>query len=206
MLRDASEWSAALDLLRADGVECTNDVQERLDYHLNWVRQWNRLGGFVSIGDESYLARHTVDSASLLIHARPASALLDIGSGGGFPAIPLAILAPATQFVLMERSAKKAGLMIGLISELGLRNVSIVVGAFPQAECPVRPDVVTARAVERPERVHRAIGKLVEAGAVFLCQSDPAWWQKPMFHVEQINDRWTEAQLRRSILYKITRT
>ena len=131
---------------------------------------------------------------------------MDIGSGGGFPAVPLAILAPETQFVMMERSAKKAGLVIGLISELGLRNVSVVVGAFPQVACPVRPAVVTARAVERPERVHKDIGKLVEGGAIFLCQSNPTWWQKPMFHVEQINDRWTEAQLRRSVLYKITRT
>ena len=82
----------------------------------------------ISDGDRSTVyTRHVLDSLNpiTLFDAPPASAL-DIGSGAGFPGIPLAIAWPKTAVVLLESRAKKAGFLERAARELGLKNVRVV--------------------------------------------------------------------------------
>lgn len=191
-------------LLTQCGLEAPAGASEKFQQHLALVRLWNRVGGFVSAGDLDVLENHVLDSLSLAPYISVGKRWLDIGSGGGFPAMPVAVLCPEIDIVCIERSRKKAGLLLTMAQRLGLPNLSVEVGVFPESGPPWMPDVVTARAVERPESWWPSLAKWVQDGATFLCQRDPTWWRERMFHVEHLDDEWVKAGLRRGALYRIT--
>src|SRR5213593_2090352 len=81
----------------------------------------------VARGDRTVLyTRHILDSLNPIdFQSPPPSSVLDVGSGGGFPGIPLAIVWPRTRFTILESREKKAGFLERVGRELGLRNVAV---------------------------------------------------------------------------------
>jgi len=68
----------------------------------------------------------------------------------------------------------------------------------------LRPDGISARAVERPRRILDGVLELLGGGGVVLCQSgDPGREVRDKFHVEHVEDPWSESGLRRGSLYLI---
>jgi 16S rRNA G527 N7-methylase RsmG len=135
--------------------------------------------------------------------------LLDIGAGAGFPGIPIKVVLPDVKLVLVERSARKSGFLRHAVAHLNIGDTAIVHGEFPQCVRGVQADVITARAVERPGRVVNQIMAVLPAAtpvAWFLCQSPAgaARLSAMGFHVEQIEDEWSRACLRRGQLYVVT--
>lgn len=213
------DLSAALARLEKAGVNLSNDVEDRLRKHMALVREWSRVVSLVSVSDLAELeTRHVIDSLSLvpvLVSRGLASGvLLDVGSGGGYPAVPLAIVLPELRLVLLERSERKVGFLRKVQGALGLSGVEVRCGLFPKHAGDLRPDAITARAVEKPERIVREAGVFVEAGAVLLCQAgDPRELLPEMFHVEPSaqrfhvehwEDDWTREGLRRGELYVVS--
>jgi 16S rRNA (guanine(527)-N(7))-methyltransferase RsmG len=188
-------------------------LADSLDRYCALIQKWNGFASLVSAGDEKRLWEHVADSLSLVDVARKrggkAPWLLDIGSGGGFPAMPLALALGELEAVLVDRSRKKAGFLENAVGELGLvGRVKVVQGDFPREVGVDAPEgcLITARAVEKPEIVWEGVKKLVEMGAIFLCQ----WVKAPqesekMFHVERIIDDWSDNGLRRGELRLIHR-
>lgn len=90
-------------------------------------KDWNLKINVVSRKDidELYL-RHVLHSLGIakVITFQPKSKILDVGTGGGFPGIPLAILFPESQFYLVDSIAKKLKVVDGVVSGLGLKNVN----------------------------------------------------------------------------------
>lgn len=116
------------------------------------VREASPRLGLVSTGDEAVvLSRHSADS--LLFAAaqapKPAQFWLDVGSGGGFPGLVLAICYPETQFLLVESNKKKAGFLDLTAVDLGLGNVRIYADRFERLQ-EGHFDGATARAVHDP--------------------------------------------------------
>ncbi len=179
--------------------------------HAELVREWNRVVSLVSKKDaEELVSRHIIDSLSLMPAVSAICGdeglLLDIGSGGGYPAIPLKIVLPGTRMVLVERSVRKVGFLRKVVGALDLSGVEIRHGEFPGVVEDVTPAVITGRAVEKPKRVLVNVLKFVERGAVFLCQSgDPGDHVRDKFHVEQWEDEWSAQGLRRGGLHIIRR-
>ena len=184
-------------------------LDEALQTYGALVQKWNLLASLVSSRDTENLWLHIADSLSLFPVVRDLGGasprLFDIGSGAGFPALPLALACPTLRFHMVERARKKAGFLELALGELGLLERGVVnPGAFPQEVSLQAPSgcLITARAVERPGTVWKSLRELVQQGAVFLCQ----WPELPseatqMFHVEQITDDWTELGLRRGTLH-----
>jgi len=192
--------------LRIDGA-----VLERFQRHLDLVRTWNRQLGLVSAGDVEHLAaRHLLDALSLiplvLRFAGPSATCLDIGSGGGFPAIPIKCALPAITLTIIERNVRKVGFLQKVTAAVNAGDVAIVHGSFPEVAMPTPPDIITARAVERPERVVPEILDWMPAGCAFLCQTTPPPVDPAVFHVEHIQDRWRREAWRRGELYAISRS
>ncbi len=89
-------------------------------------REWNSKINVVSRKDIDQLYKHHVlHSLALarLLSLKPGSRVLDLGCGGGFPGIPLAIAYPETQFVLVDSRGKKITVVNEVASTLGLKNV-----------------------------------------------------------------------------------
>lgn len=104
-------------------------------------------------------SRHGLDAWTLLPHLASiadGAAVLDIGSGGGVPAIPLAIARPGLRFTLVESTKKKAQFLADVAEALALENVSV---KAERAESFARPpflqsfDAITARAVAKVDEL-----------------------------------------------------
>lgn len=186
------------------------EAEDRLQAYLGLIRQWNPSFGLVSDNDIPALEeRHVVDSLSLVPYAvrtcYPGAGLLDIGSGGGFPAIPIKCLLPHLELTLVERSARKVGFLQRVIATLQLPAITVVHGNFPECLPKVMAGCITARAIERPRQVIPAILKRMPFHAIFLYQgTTPPRISQRVFHVEHVSDAWRSAALRRGELFLIS--
>ena len=100
--------------------------------------------------DELYL-RHVLHSLGIakIIQFKPGSKVMDVGTGGGFPGIPLAILFPETQFHLVDSIGKKIKVVNEVVSGLGLENVKTTNARVEEVKDTY--DFIVSRAVAQME-------------------------------------------------------
>src|SRR5210317_2157502 len=105
-----------------------SEIQKEQFLHLeNLYQDWNKKINVVSRKDidELYL-RHVLHSLGIakIISFKKGASILDVGTGGGFPGIPLAILFPDTHFTLVDAIGKKIRVVEEVVTGLGLSNVT----------------------------------------------------------------------------------
>lgn len=114
-------------------------------------RFWNERINVVSRKDidNIYLHHvlHSLTIARFLGSLMPGTEILDMGTGGGFPGIPLAVVYPNVRFHLLDRIGKKIRVCNEVASELGLKNITTQHGDI--GECHKKFDYVVSRAVMR---------------------------------------------------------
>ena len=112
-------------------------------------------------GDRSTIyTRHILDSLNpLSLFPEPPQYILDIGSGGGFPGIPLGIVWPETKVVLLESRERKAGFLERTVRSLSLKNVKVACERLEEHSRKKEPayDVVFIRAVSEVARLLETI-------------------------------------------------
>lgn len=110
--------------------------------------EWNEKINVISRKDiDNIEINHLLHSLSIAKYIRftPGSRVLDFGSGGGFPGIPLAVLFPDVHFHLIDRIGKKMRVAREVANAIGLNNVSVQHG--DSGECHEKFDFVVSRAV-----------------------------------------------------------
>ncbi|MGO0123471.1 16S rRNA (guanine(527)-N(7))-methyltransferase RsmG [Desulfothermobacter acidiphilus] len=139
--------------LRAQGITLPCSALEGLWRHFVLVREWNRRCNLTAVDElEKAAALHYLDSlAPLSFFSPPEGPCLDVGSGAGFPGVPLAVALPRVSFVLMEATRKKADFLSLVVRDLSLTNCRVVWGRAEEygarSEYRERFDWVLARAV-----------------------------------------------------------
>jgi 16S rRNA (guanine527-N7)-methyltransferase len=113
-------------------------------------------------------SRHILNSAVVAELVEDGQTVADVGSGAGFPGIPMAIMKPHTNFVLIEPMERRANwLSEVVVPTLGLENVKVLRGRAEEA--PLRNyDVTTARAVSALPKLLRMLTPLTVAGGQVL--------------------------------------
>jgi len=144
--------------------------------YIDLLLKWNARINLTAVRDpEEIVTRHFGESlfaAQLLLPRgrqgnERVETVIDLGSGAGFPGLPLAMFAPAAQITLIESNHRKAAFLKEVIFALGLKNAKV----FSQrAEVyPDKADLVTMRAVEKFEKsLSVAIGLVTQTGRVAL--------------------------------------
>jgi 16S rRNA (guanine527-N7)-methyltransferase len=178
------------------GVALDADMAERLLRLLDELRLWNRAYNLTAIEErEAMVVTHLLDS--LAAHADLAGErIADVGTGAGFPGLPLAISNPQRQFTLIDATAKKVRFVAHAARTLGLNNVQAV-QARAEAMHPEQPfDTILARAVGSLAELAQLAQPLARPGTRLLAYkgrrpdaelaSLPAGWQLVGVRVVQI--------------------
>ena len=109
---------------------------------------------------------------------RTAGRIIDIGSGSGFPAVPLALVRPEIEFTLVEPSRKKVTFLRHVIRTLKLRFVQVrpsrVEALLGEAAMSESFDIALARAVAPLPEIGRMVLPFLRPGGMFLAQTGPA--------------------------------
>lgn len=107
---------------------------------------------------------HSLTIARFLSTLKDGTTMLDMGTGGGFPGIPLAIMYPACRFHLIDRIGKKVRVAQEIAAAIGLENVTFQHGDI--GECRNRYDYVVSRAVMRLDELVPLIRKNIRPVSV----------------------------------------
>ncbi|MGB5435062.1 MAG: 16S rRNA (guanine(527)-N(7))-methyltransferase RsmG [Maribacter sp.] len=128
----------------------------------NLYKDWNLKINVVSRKDiEELYVRHVLHSLGIAMVQRfePGSEILDVGTGGGFPGIPLAILFPESNFTLVDSIGKKIKVVEEVVDGLQLQNVTAIHGRVEDLD--KKFDFIVSRAVAAmPTFVHWVKGKI----------------------------------------------
>ena len=113
------------------GWELTDVQTEQFVRYYELLVEWNEKMNLTAITDfDEVVIKHFIDSASgsLVCDFYAVDNVLDLGTGAGFPGIPLKILYPETTFVLMDSLKKRITFLQEVIDQLGLKKVTAVHG------------------------------------------------------------------------------
>jgi 16S rRNA (guanine527-N7)-methyltransferase len=144
-----------------------------ISMYIDILVRWNQKLSLTAVRDpEQIVERHFGESLFVARHLFPAAPVppsgtttaLDVGSGAGFPGLPLKIFAPTLRLTLIEAQQKKATFLREVVRALALRQVEVFAGRAQ--DFPGRADLVTLRAVERFEAVLPVAANLVQPESV----------------------------------------
>ena len=157
-----------LDGARALALDLDEAQLAKLVAHLDLLDDWNSRMNLTAIRDRpSQLTKHLLDSLTVLPFLR-GKRIADVGSGAGFPGIPLAIVEPGRHFALIESTGKKCRFLEHVRDTLGLPNVEVVQVRAEAYRPEVRFDTVIARAVGPLTDLVKVAGLLVVGGGRLL--------------------------------------
>jgi len=145
-----------MDLINKYFPNLTPEQRARFDQLEPLYREWNEKINVISRQDiENLSERHVLHSLAIakVIQFAPGSQVLDLGTGGGFPGIPLAIFFPETQFVLVDGTGKKIRVVQEVADALGLDNVTAIHGRVEEIKLNGQFDFVLSRGVATMDKL-----------------------------------------------------
>ena len=169
---DSDSGLAQLDALGDVGLP--HDAREKLVAYLDLLAKWNGTYNLTAIRDRArMITHHVLDSLAVLPHLRETGdsgglSLLDVGSGGGVPALPIAIARPGWRVVALDSNHKKGAFLQQAASELALTNVEAVVARVEDYRPAALFDVVISRAFSDLATFAESSARHLGAGGILV--------------------------------------
>ena len=150
--------------------ECPRAADNLLRYS-EILREKNKVMNLTAITDPNEIVtRHFLDCAALVPYMPQGGRVIDVGTGAGFPGMPLAILCPETEFVLLDALRKRIDFLNEVIDELGLTNVTAVHARAEDYAKEQRStfDFAVSRAVADLRVLSEMAVPMIKVGGAFL--------------------------------------
>lgn len=135
------------------GINVTDTMKNQFNRYYELLIEWNEKMNLTGITDyEEVLMKHFLDSVSVIkaIDMNKVNSLIDVGTGAGFPGIPIKIVFPHINITLLDSLKKRLGFLDVVINELALKDISTIHGRaedFAKAELREKYDLCVSRAV-----------------------------------------------------------
>lgn len=140
------------DMVSKINIKITDEQSEKFYLYMKELLIWNEKINLTAIKDEDeILIKHFVDSVTIIKYMKDVKNIIDIGTGAGFPGIPIAILKGDIKITLLDSLNKRIVFLNNIIEKLKLKNVEVIHGRaedFAKLEkYREKYDIVTSRAV-----------------------------------------------------------
>jgi 16S rRNA (guanine527-N7)-methyltransferase len=157
----------------AFGIRLNEKQVEAFDLYLRELLKWNQKINLTAIRSEKGIVlKHFLDSLSVYPYLSKAASLLDIGSGAGFPGIPLKILHPSLEITLIDSVRKKIDFQRHIIRMLGLKGMEVIHGRIQDKEIlqsmTERFDTVISRAFSDLQTLRLLAFPFLKKGGILL--------------------------------------
>ena len=168
-----------------DGLDkdAAEEMKRKFTAYMDGILEWNDKVNLTAITDrDEFVVRHYIDSVMSAgsPEIRTAKQIADVGTGGGFPGVPLAILFPDKEFVLIDSLAKRLKIIEDLCKSTGIGNVTVVHGRAEDLAGKKGPyresfDCVVSRAVAAMAALSELCIPFLRTGGTFIAYkgSDP---------------------------------
>ena len=167
----------ALDELKA---EYTQETIDKFAMYMDEILDWNEKINLTAITDrDEFISKHFIDSllAAAAAGMNEAENIIDVGTGGGFPGVPLAIIFPQKNFVLMDSLNKRLKVIDTVCGKIGITNVTTLHGRAEELSRNKahreKYDVCVSRAVANMSTLSEYCLPFVKKGGYFLAYKGP---------------------------------
>ncbi|MES2354738.1 MAG: 16S rRNA (guanine(527)-N(7))-methyltransferase RsmG [Pseudomonadota bacterium] len=141
------------------------NAERKLIQYLELLAKWNQVHNLTAIREpEQMVSQHLLDSLAILPALASVKKLIDVGSGGGLPGIPLAIVSPDLAVTLIDSNNKKTAFLRQAKAELGLTNLEVICDRVEALQLPSKFDAVVSRAFAELSEFVALAGHLVAKG------------------------------------------
>ncbi len=155
-------------------IELSDTQLEQFYNYMELLLEWNKVINLTAITDpEEIIKKHFIDSLTIIKRLKETSSIIDVGSGAGFPGIPIKIFFPRTNVILLDSLNKRIKFLNEVIEKLNLKGIKAVHGRAEDfgrnKEYREKFDVATARAVAPLQVLIEYLMPFVKVGGSCLC-------------------------------------
>lgn len=155
-------------------IEFSNIQIERFYKYMNLLIEWNEKINLTAITEpKEIIIKHFIDSLTVLKDIKGKNTLVDVGTGAGFPGIPLKIMDEEIKITLLDSLNKRINFLNEVINQLDLKNIETIHSRVEEAgknkKYRERFDIATARAVANLATLSEYMLPLVKVGGKSIC-------------------------------------
>ena len=151
------------------GIILGEPQREQMLQYVALLEKWNKVYNLTAVREpERMVDLHLLDSLSVLSHLSGFSNIIDVGTGGGLPGIPLAVANPGLRVTMLDTISKKTAFVRQAISELGLKNAEVITSRVENFVPAKKFDGVISRAFAELKDFVESAGHLCADGGALL--------------------------------------
>lgn len=162
------------DLSRKLNIDLTNEQVEQFEGYQNLLLEWNEKINLTAITEENdIIIKHFIDSMTVSKYFKGNDKVIDVGTGAGFPGVPLKIVDKTLKITLLDSLNKRINYLNDVIEKLRFDNVETIHGRAEElsrnSKYREQYDVATARAVANLKTLSEYCLPFVKVGGYFVC-------------------------------------